>query len=742
MTTSTSTSSRAEPVPGVPRKYFRGDIEGLRAIAVTLVILDHLIGWPIGGFIGVDVFFVLSGFLITGLLLREYQKSQTISFLDFYARRVRRIAPAAILVIVVTVVVGFFVLSLPRAQEILSDGLWAVFFSANWHFASVGTDYFQATGAISPLQHYWSLSVEEQFYLVWPWLTLALLVAFRSRKRIKLSTSTARDHKNRQSELVGVIFVLVVALSFAFGVYSSITNPAVAYFDTFSRTWELAAGAAIAAFATQLGKLPAALRPVLAWLGILGIVASAFLITPEQLFPAPGAALPVISTCLIVAAGITGPRRFLAPIDNPVMRYVGRISYSLYLWHFPVIIFMAVFLGSSSVLYIVLSLAIMLVLSVLSFHFIEDPIRRSSFLRISPKKRNGHRRRVVPAGTKISVGALIFIAAASLAIIVFAFGRVSPVGTSQPLTAPQAISSTGVAADSSATDARKAAIQEALRAESWPELSPSVNDFGTNGRSVIATEWLTDGCLGEDAARETDNKANTEHCAYGNASADAAHTAVIFGDSLAISYAPAIREALGSDWKVQILALAACPVSNVQTNKPGGAGFPECGDFRSWAIGQITTINPALVFLSEAEDDVRLASGATGEAADTEWRTGVTSTLTALAPVQGKVIMLNRPPAGVTLYTCQTPLSKPSDCVSAVPQGYQNRDALLKSAFTAVGGNARFVDTTTWYCSANQCPSFVGSAPLLADGVHLTNSASIALAPLVSVAVAAAQAPQ
>ncbi|RFA18751.1 acyltransferase family protein [Subtercola boreus] len=741
MSTTSTTPSRAEPVPGVPRKYFRGDIEGLRAIAVTLVVLDHLIGWPLGGFIGVDVFFVLSGFLITGLLLREYQKTKTISFLDFYGRRLRRIAPAAVLVILVTVVVGFFLLSLPRAQEILADGLWAVFFSANWHFAAVGTDYFQATGAISPLQHYWSLSVEEQFYLVWPWLSLALLVAFRSRKRIKLSTANAVEHKSTTDQKVGAVFIAVVVLSFAWAIYSSITNPAVAYFDTFSRTWELAAGAAIAAFATQLGRIPAAVRPVLAWVGIVGIIVSAFIITPQQLFPAPGAALPVLSTCLIVAAGISGPRRFLVPLDNPVMRYLGRISYSLYLWHFPVIIFLAILIPSLDVLYVVLALVIMLVLSVLSFHFVEDPIRRSSFLRRTKPKR-GHRERVIPAATKISVGALIFAGAASLAIIVFAFGRVSPIETAKPLVPPQSIASTGVAADVTALDTRKTAIQEALRADAWPELSPSVNDFGPNGRSVISTEWLTDGCLGEDGADQSDNIANTDHCSYGNANADAAHTAVVFGDSLAISYAPAIREALGSDWKVRILTLAACPASNATITKPNGSAFPECGDFRTWAIGQITSTNPALTFLSEAEDDNRLASKATGSAADTEWKTAVTSTLTALAPVQGKVIMLNRPPAGTTLYTCQTPQSKPSDCVSSVVEGYQNRDALLKSTFEAAAGNAHFVDTTTWYCNANQCPSFIGNAPVLADGVHLTNSASIALAPLVAVAVQTAQTAQ
>ena len=147
----------------------------MRAFAVLVVILDHLFHWPTGGFSGVDIFFVISGFLITGLLLREWERTDHISFLGFYSRRVRRIVPAATLVLICTVIAAQLVAPVGLRNSVKTDALSAFFFVSNWHFLSVGTDYFQQDLPPSPLQHYWSLSIEEQFYFIWPWLLLALL---------------------------------------------------------------------------------------------------------------------------------------------------------------------------------------------------------------------------------------------------------------------------------------------------------------------------------------------------------------------------------------------------------------------------------------------------------------------------------------------------------------------------------------------------------------------------------------
>ena len=165
MSTPTIVRTRT-PAKHTPKPRFRPDIQGLRAVAVLAVVANHLFGFPAGGFIGVDVFFVISGFLITGQLFREHHKQGRISFADFYRRRVRRIFPISTVVIIVTVAASFVIYLTARAQTVAVDGIWALFFAGNWHFAFLGTDYWANTGSISPLQHYWSLAVEEQFYLV------------------------------------------------------------------------------------------------------------------------------------------------------------------------------------------------------------------------------------------------------------------------------------------------------------------------------------------------------------------------------------------------------------------------------------------------------------------------------------------------------------------------------------------------------------------------------------------------
>lgn len=166
-----------------PSSNIRLDLQGMRAFAVLAVFADHLFGWPRGGFVGVDVFFVLSGFFITGLLIRERTHSGEISFKNFYIRRVRRIIPSATLVIVVTVAASFVLLTATRAKGALIDGLWPSIFLSNWRFERVGTDYFSQGQPPSPLLHYWTLSIEEQFYFVWPLLLLGLFALTRFRER-------------------------------------------------------------------------------------------------------------------------------------------------------------------------------------------------------------------------------------------------------------------------------------------------------------------------------------------------------------------------------------------------------------------------------------------------------------------------------------------------------------------------------------------------------------------------------
>ncbi|MGT2425296.1 acyltransferase family protein [Amnibacterium kyonggiense] len=266
-------------------------VQGLRALAVAAVVGDHLVQRPSGGFVGVDVFFVISGYLITGLLLRESDRTGRISIIDFYRRRIKRTAPLAVAVILVTLLVGSAILPAYRLQQLYAAAAAAGTFSINWQLIAIGADYLHASDAPTPLQHFWSLAVEEQFYLVWPALIIATtIVARRLLRRIPMRAAVA---------------VLAAALTLGSGiwcVWQTAGEPTAAYFSTMSRGWELGAGALLATARPLFTRISAALCAPLAWAGFLALVGSMFVITPDSSFPAPWAAVPVVATMLIILA--------------------------------------------------------------------------------------------------------------------------------------------------------------------------------------------------------------------------------------------------------------------------------------------------------------------------------------------------------------------------------------------------------------------------------------------------------
>lgn len=408
--------------PRARKAVFRADVQGLRMVAVVAVIADHLLRWPAGGFVGVDIFFVISGFLITGLLLREQEKTGSISFWGFYRRRIKRILPAATLVVVLTVAAAFALLSRVRATNALWDGVWASLFAANWHFAAVGTDYFQPDVAVSPLQHYWSLSVEEQYYFVWPWL---MLLIFWLSARFGGSTSP------RSARGIQVAILLIICVSFAWSMWETANAPTWAYFSTLSRAWELGIGAAVAVFSRAFVRIPTLVRTLLAWIGLAGIAASLVVITSESAFPAPWATLPVLSTALVIIAGTGGEGRYLWPLTNRVSTYVGDISYSLYLWHWPIIVLLAVYLPLNTVANQAIALGVIVILSVMSFHLVEDPIRRSHWLDPRPQSARrlppGWRRRgPIPKIVALALTSVVTVGMAAWALAPRTDTRVTP----------------------------------------------------------------------------------------------------------------------------------------------------------------------------------------------------------------------------------------------------------------------------------------------------------------------------
>ncbi|MGO4234694.1 acyltransferase family protein [Pseudarthrobacter sp. YAF2] len=697
---------KRRPTDTAPKKRsFRADIQGLRAVAVLAVISDHFFSWPSGGFVGVDIFFVISGFLITGLLLKEHARKGRISFPDFYRRRVRRIMPLAVLVLLVTVGAAWMLLNAGRAHVISDDALWAALFSANWHFALMGTDYMNAGAAVSPLQHFWSLAVEEQFYVLWPWLIVLVLGVWASR---------ASWTEIRARRVLGLVMAGIVLASFGWALWETSSSPTVAYFSTFSRAWELGLGALIAIAAGVLSKLPAWSRPVLAYVGLLGIGVSLFAITPESAFPGPWAFLPVISSGLVIAAGCGGEQRFLFPLTNRLSRYFGDISYSLYLWHFPFAILVAELLPKGPISDLSLLIAVF-AFSAVSFHLLEDPIRRSSWLEPKSVKRNRQPLTLNP------LPYLAVLATITLAVVGWALWNDATL-QKRPAVAlpiPSPIAPSG-GATASATSMLSVKLQAASAATEWPALNPKPEDLGPSAK---APEWVQDGCLAMERNSQPDPIANAQRCSYGPAGAT--KTAVLMGDSMAVSFAPGIRAALEPlGYKVVIYTMQQCPAATLTMLQDDGSAHPSCNPFRQWAIDQVKDIHPDIVFLTSSRGaSGTLASRATGRAAVDEWRKGTEDTFTALNGAATRIVVLDSPPGGKNLQECMTRISKPSDCAGSADARYDDLAKATQAAGIAVNTKPapEIVATKSWFCTAdNVCPSFIGVTPVYADTGHLT----------------------
>lgn len=382
---------------------YRGDIDGLRAIAVSLVVLYHMgadrvflrFGWRLfeGGFVGVDVFYVLSGFLITGLLMREIRATGRLDVALFYTRRIRRLLPLSSLVLASTVLASFILLPTMDWPDVSQDGFAAASYFANMRFASQATHYLTGGPSHSPLLHYWSLSVEEQFYLVWPGL-FALMAA--------PATLWGALSRWRHALVVGGLVVVSATAS----VLLTESSP-WAFFGLHTRAWELGVGAMVALLQLEGLRLGRWSSLIAGWLGLATICASALLITRDTSFPGVTAWLPVAGTALVVAAGISPSRGGVgALLSLAPLRYLGNLSYAWYLWHWPFIVLSGPAVGSMDrpvASIVVTAVVLSFVASVVSHHALENPMRRWEELG------RGWRPAVLALGTVGGMGAVALV---------------------------------------------------------------------------------------------------------------------------------------------------------------------------------------------------------------------------------------------------------------------------------------------------------------------------------------------
>jgi peptidoglycan/LPS O-acetylase OafA/YrhL len=333
---------------------YRPDIDGLRAVAVLLVVFHHAFPQVLkGGFIGVDVFFVISGFLISTIIFQSLEQG-AFSFLDFYKRRVKRIFPALSLVLIASFVCGWFVL-LPADYKQLGKHMAAgAAFVSNFAFWSE-SGYFDSGSKLKPLLHLWSLGIEEQYYIFWPFIVL-----YAWKRKISLFK----------------VCLVLLALSFAINIFTAKNNAVAAFYSPMSRFWELLIGSVLAYTSLQTAKIPKSTHAANweAWVGVAFLAIGVYFINPDRRFPGFWALFPTLAAYLLIKAG---PKAWFNQVvlSNRLFVWVGLISFPLYLWHWPLLVFAEIKLGALGVSTKLGLIVMSLMLSWFTYRFVERPIR-------------------------------------------------------------------------------------------------------------------------------------------------------------------------------------------------------------------------------------------------------------------------------------------------------------------------------------------------------------------------------
>ncbi|GAA1171568.1 SGNH hydrolase domain-containing protein [Ornithinimicrobium humiphilum] len=659
MTSPSPTTPAARPV--------RLDIEGLRAVAVGTVLLYHLhVPWFSGGFAGVDVFFVISGFLITSLLLREVARTGTVSLKDFYARRARRLLPAASVVIAFTLAGGWLVLPASERTNLLSDVLGSTLYVVNWVLAGRSVDYLAEDAGVSPLQHYWSLSVEEQFYIVWPLLIL-LAVVLSARYRL------------RRRRIAFLLLGALGAASLLWSVVQTRTEPATAYFVTTTRLWELAAGALLAFLVPRLSALPR-------WAGETGVLLGLGLILYAVLgfdastpWPGTAALVPVLGSVLVIAAGVPGHRTLggsllgLAP-----MVWIGGLSYAIYLWHWPLVVLAEARWGELPWVALV-GLGVLAVgLAWATKHLVEDPIRYQRSLAARP-------------GLSLAFGGTTMAVICAVALV----GWVTRPTLSESTTTPG-----------------PAALVADPAAQSWEPLPDPTSAYTATGPleplPELALEdvppYYADGCQVAQGDPEP-----RDHCVYG--SPDSGTEVVLWGDSKMGQYFSAFDAiAEEEDWRLTTYLKSACA--------PTVAGDKDdCNAFGRTVLDRILAqeTTPHLVLMS------------TGAEPDPELTEGIVEAAAALRDAGISVVLVadNAHP-GMSAYDCAAENSDDLRRCDFAPD--LSKDALIRDVAEAVG--VPTIDPTVWICpDPSACPVAIGGQLIYRQGSHITDTFARSLTP-------------
>ena len=632
-----------------------------------------------GGYVGVDVFFVISGFLITRLLLGEIDRTGGVSLRRFYARRARRLLPLSAVLLASVGVLSLLLLSPVRAVEVSGDIVSSAVYTANWHFAAQSVDYFAQSAEPSPVLHLWSLAIEEQFYLVWPTLLLAVTWLWRRRG------GSVRP-------AIWVTLALVGLGSLALGIQLTDQQPAAAYFSTFGRAWELSLGAVLALIGVV--RIPRAAAAALGWAGLAAIAYAAFAFDATTPFPGTAALLPTVgAACVILAGASIHAQARGAPAGllglRPV-RYVGRISYSWYLWHWPALIFAAVIWGPLSVPAGVAVVAASWIPTAATHRWIEDPVRLSRVLSLRPNR-----------ALAIGLGCMAVGVGAGLLLT-----DLQPVLRTAPLSAVK-----GAAA---------------LPSQPYPQQRAEAVRPSPLRASADRSRMYYEGCLvGIDGT-------NSNRCLYGDRGGR--RTLILFGDSHALQYSPALEAlAKAHDWRLIVLTKAECSPAEVAIRSlVARREYAQCDAWREEELRRIELGADSTVVVISG-DTVYTPYGERGEelhaaAGAAAMEAGYLATLTRIHRAGMRTVVIK-----------DTPVST-SDVPGCVSESLQNLESCAfpwvhdrASEFDARAAKAapgsHLINLSPKICPDDLCRAVIGNALVYRDKSHLTATYARTLAP-------------
>jgi peptidoglycan/LPS O-acetylase OafA/YrhL len=641
-----------------PVSKFRPDIQGLRAIAVGLVVLYHA-GVPFlpGGYVGVDVFFVISGYLITSHLLEGMAETGKVQFAKFYARRARRILPAAFVVLLASLLLGLIFLPLLRAGDLLKSAAYTAMYVPNIQLARDGADYL-ADPTPSLFQHYWSLGVEEQFYLVWPLLLVATFWLSRGSRRGMF-----------------LCVALVVVISFAACVYLSVRSQPLAFFSLPTRAWELGIGGLVAFGMTSALFRNKVFAAVAGWAGLLLIVAAGVRLHDGTLFPGYAAAIPVLGTALVIAAGnpAGGPGALLGL--RP-MQFIGAISYSLYLVHWPLLVIPEQAGGRGEPLGLGTSLALVFAgvpLAYLLYRFVERPAQRARLLTAARPRRT-------------LIGAIAVPVAVAAACVLLL-----PVLSNAPLSTARKADPVSVATADATTPFVPA------------NLTPSLRDHESDTPATYELDCQADF-----------DEVEPIGCTFGDVTRSDVPVVALFGDSHAAQWFPALQE-LVDDGRIalRVDTKQSCPAIDAVKNRKGSR-YVSCEQWRDNVLQELNALKPDVVVMSShGIRDV-------GPIGYEEWGAGTARLIEQLHGAGRVVVLADTPRMGFVPAMCLSAhLSNTAACSQERSEALNPRlTEIERSAAEAAG--ASYVDLSDQFCGPTACGPIIGNTLVYRDEQHMT----------------------